>query len=561
MSIHTTPPTSRTRSHAVGPLMALALVAAACSGATTSSGSTPDGAPSSSLDAPNGSTQAPELGALSWIFDTPVAPIDVGVVLDTAKTVEAVIPVEGGTISATGTDGTVYTMEIPRDALLDETTIGLTPVTSVSGMPFGGEQTYAVQLSPEGLFLYKIAVLTITPAEPIPVGEQLVFGYLADGKDLTLAPPVVDSSEIKVQVLHFSGNGVTKGLLADIEPVRERLGGNLERRMNQAVAEHLGKSRDAQLRGEAIELPDFESVFRAFEEQVVKLRVGAAGESCAAGRLAIQTVLGLERQRQLLGMSTGGHGLDEYPGLLDTAARVCVQEEFELCVEDHVIHRMAGVWRSLEHQFAVMGESLDQALFREAQDLTIKCLTFRLAFESTATVRAPGGGGYESSVTSEITLRLNLGEDRIRGEAPLVNEAFEYFTPACVATGVRGGGGPFRVLQLKILTGKHDQFSTGPATDDGREVNFLLTYLPGDTSESAILSCPDDPPVTLPTFPHWTDAFVVTHAAELDSNAGGYNAIDWEVFGDEYFAKKEWTRQVEEFVDAGTLKLYHTPGA
>ena len=144
---------------------------------------------------------------MSWIFDTPADPIQVGVALDSGKTVEAVIPVEGGTLSVTGADGTLYTLEIPSDALLNETTIGMTPVTSISDMPFGNERTYAVQLSPEGLFFQNFAILTITPAEEIPLAEQITFGYQGDGKDLILAAPVVDSSEIKIQVLHFSGNG------------------------------------------------------------------------------------------------------------------------------------------------------------------------------------------------------------------------------------------------------------------------------------------------------------------------------------------------------------------
>lgn len=56
----------------------------------------------------------------------------------------------------------------------------------------------------------------------------------------------------------------------------------------------------------------------------------------------------------------------------------------------------------------------------------------------------------------------------------------------------------------------------------------------------------------------------VTHAAELDASGaygGGYKSLDWEVFGDEYFAKKEWIKEDGEFVEAGTFKLHHTPGA
>ncbi len=107
--------------------------------------------------------------------------------LDEARAVEAVIPVEGGVLSATGADGTQYALEIPGDALLVETKIRLIPA-AVSGLPFGGEQTYAAQLEPEGLFFNNFVTLTITPAQEIPLKEQIFFGYSGSGQRCDLRP-------------------------------------------------------------------------------------------------------------------------------------------------------------------------------------------------------------------------------------------------------------------------------------------------------------------------------------------------------------------------------------
>jgi hypothetical protein len=60
------------------------------------------------------------------------------VTLDDARCVEASVPVEGGRLSASGADGSIYTLEIPPDALLNETRIKPTPAASGSGLPFGG---------------------------------------------------------------------------------------------------------------------------------------------------------------------------------------------------------------------------------------------------------------------------------------------------------------------------------------------------------------------------------------------------------------------------------------
>lgn len=564
----------RARARGVAMCLTTAVLLLACSGTIVASlpGAPPSADPAttpadsgdlqtdpiaSATEGPVGATPAgssptaPHSGGnLGWIFETPGNTVDLAVGLDADQAVEAVIPAEGGTLSATGTDGTAYTLDIPANALLTETTIGMTPVSSIAGMPFG-ERALAVQFSPDGLSLLEVAILTITPAEDIPIGEQIPFSYQADGKDVIFATPVIDSAAIDIEIRHFSGSGVTKGILADIEPERRRLGGDAERRLHNAFSEQLIRIR--QQGGDLTEVvAAFMDIVTMFEDQVVKPRVAAAGESCAAGRLAIETVLSLERQRQILGDSSGT-GLEKYPGLVNTVARVCVIEEFELCVEDHVVHRMAMVWRGYERQFALyelLGVDTDPAVLSEARDLTEACLTFELRFESTGTLDV-SDGGYESTVSAVVKLTFSPDQDNISGEAALVNDSFDYRAP-CGATSSRGGG-TFQVFQLRILSAKPDSF-------EDRDLDFLLSYLPGQSSESArIKLCGTNGFLPVPPFAAWTSTYLATHASEIEKS-GGFISIDWEVFGDEYFAKKEWIKEAGDIVEAGTFKLYHKPG-
>ena len=547
-------------------LLALIASITACGGTNEEPSAQPDSTPAAtaseqpavstraSVEAdPSATTQVAGQQDLSWIFEAPFVPADVDVVLDTSSHAEALVPVEGGTVSVTGADGTLYSLEIPPDALASETTIGMTPVSDISGMPFGGEQTYSVQLSPDGLFFYKVAVLTITPAEPIAIDEQLVFGYQGDGKDVILATPVVDSNEIKIQVQHFSGNGVTKGLLAKLDESQQRRGADAERRMSDAINAELIRIRATG--GDSFDvIVAFEAALAEFEDQLVKPLVAAAGNSCAEGQAALQAVNRYGHMRAVLLGDEGGGALDDYPGLLEKSTQVCVVEEFELCVEEHIIHRMLGVWQHFEHQFLLLGKggTAENAVLREARDLTVACLTFRLEFESTGSEHTEGGGGFESSMRSEITLRLDPEARIIKGEAPLNNEEFEYFLPVCNATGVPGGG-TFTVFSLEIL----DE----PGTDSYGSVSALnLIYHPGNSSESATITCPDGPPVNIPAGPFWTGTFVSADEGELTKE--GFLGADWEIVpGDEHVATKEWDVQIEDFSEAGTMDLYHTPGA
>ena len=178
----------------------------------------------------SGSKAPPEL---QYVFETPSDPLNVTPTLSTELQIEAVIPASGGTLTVTGADGTAFRLDIPASALVTDTLIRMIPVSQLDGMPFGSNP-YAVQLEPEGLQFYDFVTLTITPAQEIPIDQQIFFGYQGTGENLTLASPVVDSREIKIQLLHFSGYGVTKGFLADIEPVRARIGGDAEARLQSA---------------------------------------------------------------------------------------------------------------------------------------------------------------------------------------------------------------------------------------------------------------------------------------------------------------------------------------
>jgi len=493
-----------------------------------------------------------------YIFDIPTDPIRVSPTLDSENGAEAMIPVSGGEMSVTAVDGTIYHLEIPSKALANDTLIRMTPVKHLDGMPFGSE-TLAVELEPEGLFLFNAATLTIAPVENIPLDQQILIGYQGKGENLTLALPVVDSSEIQIQTMHFSGYGVSKGFLADIEPVRQRIGGDAETRITSAIAEQLQKARQAQLLGQENPEPiDFSNYFQQYEEQVVKPRLAAAGESCAAGRLAIQTVLSYERQKQLLGIESDGEGSLVDQGLLDTVGEVCMKEEYEMCRDDHIIHRIIPAWLGLERQYQLLGISEDGATsptLEKAKDYVKKCLTFEMRFQSQASFDDGESGGYTSSVESKIKIQFDTADLSMKGQAPLVNTDFEFIAPGCSVENVRGGG-TFEAMKLEFIL--DSQSASDPL---GFVRDFKFIYFPGNTSESFTVTCDDFPPYSSPPTSYWTGIYLVLHEGEMSQTDGGFIAENWEIFGDEYFAKIEWIREDsgEGIVEAGTFKLYHTP--
>jgi hypothetical protein len=159
-------------------------------------------------------------------LDSPADPVNVTVELNEDETTSSVISPEGGELTITSADGSVYTLEVPAGALLADTEISMTTIGSMEGGPVESN-VYGVQLEPSGMAFYEFLTLTIQPAAEIPLEEQFMFKYERNGDDLHHAMVDPNTQEIRIKLLSFSGAGV----------------GHVTK-----VSENLGKLRDAQLR-------------------------------------------------------------------------------------------------------------------------------------------------------------------------------------------------------------------------------------------------------------------------------------------------------------------------
>jgi hypothetical protein len=353
---------------------------------------------------PTSGGQAPKLDAAEAV-NPDTQPIPVSLTLDQTHAASAVIGPEGGSLTATGADGTKYMLEIPAKALVEDVEIAMVPITSIEGIPWkDGGLVGAVQLEPDGQTFYSYVDLTIQPAADEALDHIIPVG--ATGPNHALYMPFVDpkSRSLILKLDHFSSAGAAKGLLADTEPWRQRLGGDVEARLQSIVARELAQARQDELmgvEGQALDSEFMDWLIATWKKDVLQPRLDAAGESCAAGRLAIQTLLDMSRLVELMGIDTDlGVNLTD---LMPTVSRVCIKEEYELCRDQHIIHRMIPVLLGMARQDELLGlhddangatggqsSPLDQ-VEAEGWDLARKCLTFELQFESHATLGTGDG--------------------------------------------------------------------------------------------------------------------------------------------------------------------------
>jgi hypothetical protein len=138
----------------------------------------------------------------------PGRPVNASVTLAGASAASATIGTAGGSLQATGPNGTRYLLTIPPNSLAQDTAITMTPLGGLSGARFAGKLVGGVQFAPEGLLLFRGATLTISPRHPVPARRQVPFGYTGTGADVHIVPLAPAKGKIEIPLAHFSGAGV-----------------------------------------------------------------------------------------------------------------------------------------------------------------------------------------------------------------------------------------------------------------------------------------------------------------------------------------------------------------
>jgi len=138
-------------------------------------------------------------------------------VLETARAANDSIGPAGGTITSTGTNGIVYTLTVPPNALRTPRRITMTPVKAIRTLPMSGGVLGAIDLEPAGLHFTKPVRLKIAAATTPPAGKHLVgFSFEQQGDSLGLEVVADSGSSATVLLSHFSGGGAVFGSTSDI---------------------------------------------------------------------------------------------------------------------------------------------------------------------------------------------------------------------------------------------------------------------------------------------------------------------------------------------------------
>ena len=256
-------------------------------------------------------------------FLAPADPVNVAVTTETSNRVVMTLTSAGGTLSATDAAGNQFSLAIPANAVTQDTLIAMTPVGSLSGLPVTPPAFASVHLEPAGLFLEKDAILTIVPAQAVPVQNQTFFGAHGDGSDLSLAIPGPDYTQMQVRVPHFSLWGFLSMTPQErnAEVVLKRAADHAAR-LDQIIAKVMHEVRAASILGTTVDpstgdINTLVGYFDSYYGLVVRPRLLVAATNCATAVLALQTLTTFNRRMQLLGGAGRADFAVELQKLLD----------------------------------------------------------------------------------------------------------------------------------------------------------------------------------------------------------------------------------------------------
>ncbi|HEX2168049.1 MAG TPA: hypothetical protein VHG09_12520 [Longimicrobiales bacterium] len=354
--------------------------------------------------------------APDWLA-APAEPVQLEIALDDGRSRSKIITPNGGTVSATGADGTRYSLRIPRGALLSDELITLTPVTQVGGLPFTGSRFETVQLEPSGLQLLDVATLTIRSSIDVPAAEQVAFGYFGTGHDAHLAPILPDArGRVEIPVVHFSGYGYGRAAPNDPGRIALQRSANHQARLAARLAEVLRVERARVLTLDPDEVDTDTDVRAAMDDAFIEyydavirplMQIALSDERMA--RCALQRYLAWERQLLLLGWGEievtaesparvvelqrrRAEAEAAFNEIFESATRKLVDRAVERCRNEQDFSAVNTII-SIRRQRALLGHKDGNALKEDLERIS-RCLTFEVEFRSVIERKTPTGGTY-----------------------------------------------------------------------------------------------------------------------------------------------------------------------
>ena len=467
---------------------------------------------------------------------------------------------EGGTASTVSPDGTVFILDVPPEAVAEDTYVTLTPLASATGTPVAGGFKAGVKMEPEGLFFAKPATLSFAREGFAPSPNFVGVGFEAGGRDSFLAiptdPPPALSGQPAVSflVFHFSGAFVSAASSSALQAQAAASPSSYDSVVSQELANAEGKAEQTRILENARDLVVEPLLRQALTNEQVVFEAADAFFNWSSKVLipfGDYDRLGPEHDRLL--------------EILDRALANAYEKFKKECY--------ASKFDAIGQMLRAMGIrklfGSDRRLPNDLEDLE-NCLRFELRFETRLEAHEgpfADGARYDAKFHWKTTVPIiyRLGEG-FKGSAPWEPIDWSvsgqgtlgpFFNCSYTYQGVSWTGGTYRVLGMKLYAeGKEGYDPTDLIVRVDPGVDIVKT-----TGE---VKCPDQ---TFPSDneePGWIREWgTFLHPGKRHKQASGESYGEWAImdfkpragaYAELHHMRTEGARNVDE-----TYTVVHTP--
>jgi len=295
-------------------------------------------------------TLTPKPGAIKPISGRP----------ETRATASALISVaKGGTVTATGGDGTRYTLAVPALAVTQDVTVTITPMTDVSG-GIGDGTRHVVRMEPDGLEFLTPATLTVAPKSAL---KQAL--YFTQAKPGDVPQPLFVSPKPGHAVMlvnHFSMAGELGVNDSAIDSAFGVLAGDQLEMARRDLAITSQKARNAALLSD-VDAPEAQAYveqsiqYRELIQSVILMpaleRMATTPTRCSDAQTIAAAVVEFAKQDEL----TGGSVSVDMVRAVKAAHSNCEKQEITLCKQTGNLSRLVSLWILQARELQLLGEA------------------------------------------------------------------------------------------------------------------------------------------------------------------------------------------------------------
>src|SRR5262245_9185763 len=428
----------------------------------------------------------------------------------------------GGALTATGADGTKFILTVPQDALILPVRITMTPVSRVDGLPNGGTLLAAVQIQPDGLFLWERGDLKIVPPVVPNLKRLAYFRYRGPGESFTPYPGVPKATVIEMPVSYLAGYGASVGAPPGSTLQFERV-----RRIESGspLAPYLALAADLFRRQQNDEFATNEDylseVFKVWADawnEVVRPALQGLGGDCDLDRLrsAFQMAWELREYDPESDPSWASYS-DQIFSIMKQKVLECINLAYQRCKTNREPREVMLILK-LEALLERVG-LISDAEHNDVQDKVNRCLRFEIDFESALTSQLGGESPLTErlKVRAIVPIRLEAIDQNyiLSGTAEIRHEFVSIFGPVC-SYSAETSPGLFSVDRMDVGI-----FDTDSSVVDRADVSVDMVYSPGDPEEKVTVTCPITGPVTGSFAPVFAPLYAQLHwDALLPGGAG-----------------------------------------